>query len=215
MNDDWRIQVDFVEESRADALHDRLDAEELEHDLSDAFHDRVIVSNDGTAIFLYAGDREQAEKARALVESWGADNSEDLDVSFTRWHPIALEWRPADESLPEDAEARAAEHQAKIAKERKETEEQGYPQYEVRIDLPSRDEAGAFADRLRREGLPLVHRWKYILVGAADEDAVKELADRIRSEAPIGSKIAVEATWKEMADDLPRNPFAFLGGLGG
>jgi hypothetical protein len=165
MNDDWRIQVDFLEESRADALHDRLDAEVLEHDLSDAFHERVIVSNNGTTVFLFAGDREQAKKARDLVESWAADSHEELEVAFTRWHPIGLEWRPADEPLSADAKARAAEHHAKIAMEQKETEEQGYPQYEVRIDLPSRDEAGAFADRLRREGLPLVHRWKYILVG--------------------------------------------------
>lgn len=215
MNDDWRLQIDFVDEGPADALQDRLDARELEHDLSDAFHDRVIVSRNETTIFLYAGDREQAEKARALVERWAAENSEELTIDFTRWHPIALEWRPADEPLPEDAEARAAEHQAKIAKERQETEEQGYPQYEVRIDLPSHREAEALADRLREEGLPTVHRWKYVLVGAADEDAAKALGERIRNEAPAGSKVAVEATWAEMADDLPPNPFAFLGGLGG
>ena len=69
MNDDWRVQVDFRAEGLADALHDHLDAAELEHDLSNAFHDRVIVSRSGTTIFLYAGDREQAEKARAVVEA--------------------------------------------------------------------------------------------------------------------------------------------------
>jgi hypothetical protein len=215
MNHDWRLQIDFVEEGPADALHDRLDARELEHDLSTAFHDRVIVSRNGTTIFLYAGDREQAEKARALVERWAADNEEELDVGFTRWHPVALEWRPADEPLPEDAEGQAAEHRAKIAKERQETEEQGYPQYEVRIDLPSHKEAEEFADRLRVEGLPTVHRWKYVLVGAGDEDSANALAERIRGEAPSDSQVSVEATWKEMADDLPPNPFAFLGGLAG
>src|ERR1043165_3462613 len=68
MNGDWRLQIDFVDEGRADALHDRLDAQELEHDLSRAFHDRVIVSRNGTTIFLYAGDGEQAEAGQALVE---------------------------------------------------------------------------------------------------------------------------------------------------
>ena len=53
MNDDWRIQVDFVEQGLADAVHDRLGAEELEDDLGRAFHDRVIVSRNGTTIFLY------------------------------------------------------------------------------------------------------------------------------------------------------------------
>src|SRR4029077_2812049 len=109
MNDDWRLQIDFVDEGLADHLHDRLDAAELEHDLSRAFHDRVIVSRNGTTVFLYAGDREQAEKARDLVERLMRDEKEEVEVSFMRWHPEAEEWRPADEPLPDDAEAKAAE----------------------------------------------------------------------------------------------------------
>lgn len=212
MNDDWRLQIDFRDEGVVDALQDRLDARELEHDLSDAFQDRVIVSRDGATIFLYAGDREQAERARTVVERYAAGSGEELVVDFKRWHPLALEWEPADKPLPDDAAARAAEHQVKIAKERKESEAQGYPQYEVRIELLSRDEAGVLADRLRGQGLPTAHRWKYVLVGAADEDSAKALAERIRNEAPSGSKVVVEATWKETIDDLPRNPFALLGG---
>ncbi len=214
MNDDWRLQIDFRADGVADALHDRLDAKELEHDLSEAFHDRVIVSRNGTTIFLYAGDREQAERARELVLRLATADEEEVEVDFRRWHPLSQEWEPADEPLPEDAAARAAEHQERIAKERKETEEQGYPQYEVQVELPSREEAGEFADRLRDEGLPTVHRGHYVLVGAADEDAARALGDRIRAEAPTGSAVAVQGTFKEIADDI-RNPFAFLGGLGG
>lgn len=214
MNDDWRLQVDFRDDGALDALHDRLDARELEHDLSEAFHDRVIVSRDGTTIFLYAGDREQAEKARDLVVRLAAEDEEEVEIDFRRWHPIALEWRPADEPLPDDAEERAAEHQAKIAKEREESEEQGYPQYEVRIEFPSREEADAFAEQLRGEGMATAQRWKYVLVGAVDEDAARALTKRIRNEAPADSKTFMEATWKETVDDF-RNPFAFLGGLGG
>jgi hypothetical protein len=63
VNDDWRVQVDFHEEGDARALTERLDAQQLEHDLSDAFHDRVVVSRDGARVFLYAGTRDQAEGA--------------------------------------------------------------------------------------------------------------------------------------------------------
>ena len=213
MNDDWRLQVDFRDDGVLDALHDRLDAEELEHDLSNAFHDRVIVSRNGTTIFLYAGDREQAEKARDLVVRLAAADEEEVEIDFRRWHPVALEWRPADEPLPEDAAARAAEHRVRIEAERRESEEQEYPQYEVRVNFPSWDEAGEFAERLRAEGLQTVHRWRHVLVGAADEDAANALAERIRAEAPAGSEVAVEATLRETQDDI-RNPFAFLGGLG-
>lgn len=213
MSDDWRVQVDLRDDGVLDALHDRLDAEELEHDLSKAFHDRVIVSRNGTTIFLYAGDREQAEKARDLVVRLAAEDQEEIEIDFRRWHPVALEWRPADEPLPEDDAARAAEHPVRIEAERRESEEQEYPQYEVRVNFSSRDEAGEFAERLRAEGLQTVHRWRHILVGAADEDAAKALAERIRAEAPAGSEVAVEATLQEAQDDM-LNPFAFLGGLG-
>lgn len=76
------------------------------------------------------------------------------------------------------------------------------------------DEAGEFAERYRSEGLPTVQRWRVVLVGAPDEDAARALADRIRSEAPTGSKVGVAASMREAEDDLP-NPFAFLGGLAG
>jgi len=214
MNDDWRLQIDFREDGPVDALEDHLDARELEHDLSKAFHDKVIVSRNGTTIFLYAGDREQSEAARSLVEQFARENEEEIEVDFKRWHPLSQEWEPADRPLPADAAARAEEHQAKIAKEREESEEQGYPQYEVQVELPSRDEADRFAEQLRGEGLPTVHRAHYVLVGAADEDAADALGERIRSEAPAGSKVAVQGTLKEIEDDFP-HPFAFLGGLGG
>lgn len=182
MNDDWRIQVDFVEEGLADSLHDQLDAEELEHDLSREFQDRVIVSRNGTTIFLYAGERGQAEKAQALVEELTRKEGEEVEVSFTRWHPEAEEWRPAGEPLPETAEAQAAEHAARV-------------------------------ERLDAQGLRSVHRWKYVLLGATDEDSANELAERIRAEVPPGSKVAVEGTWREAYAERPHSPFSFLGGL--
>jgi len=213
MNDDWRLQIDFVDEGPADSLQDRLDAKELEHDLSDAFHDRVIVSRNGTTIFLYAGGREQAEAAQTLVERLTEEDKEEVEIDFTRWHPEAEEWCPADEPLPADTAAKIAEHAARAAHERQESEEDGYPQWEVRIDLPSHGDAKELAERLRAEGIPTVHRWKYVLVGANDEDAANQLAERIRNEAPSGSSVAVEGTWREAYAERPHNPFWFLGGL--
>jgi len=212
-SDDWRLQIDFRDDGVLDAMHDRLDAEGLEHDLSEAFHDRVIVSRNETTIFLYAGDREQAEKARDLVVRLATEDEEEITIDLRRWHPLSLEWEPADQPLPEDAAARAAEHQERIAKERQETEEQGYPRYEVQVRMSSWGEADAFQDRLRDEGLPAVQRWRVVLIGTADEDAADELADRIRGEVPADTIVAVAGTLREAEDDV-RRPFAFLGGLG-
>lgn len=211
-NDDWRLQVDFVAENAADGLQDELDAEELEHDLSEAFQDRVIVSRNETCLFLYAGDREQAERAQVLVEKLAREDEEEIRIDFRRWHPLSEIWEAADKPMPDEPDEERAERQVAIERELKETEERGYPLFEVRVDLPSRGEAERFADQLRVEGLPVAHRWKYLLVGAIDEDHARELADRIRTEAPPGSHIVAQGTLQSTYAQV-RKPFAFLGGL--
>lgn len=215
MNDDWRLQVDPEDPSHAQALSERLQARELEHDLSNAFHDRVIVSRDGDQIFLYTGSREQAENARELLLSLAQEHGWDLSIELKRWHPTVEEWEDPDKPLPEDEADRNAEHKALIAAERKQTEERGYPEFEVRIDLPSHHDALKLVERLRGDGLLPVHRWKYVLIGATDEDNAKALAEQIESEAPPGGKVRVEGTWQAAYGERPPNPFAFMGGLGG
>jgi hypothetical protein len=221
MNDDWRLQIDFVADGLDDALLDRLDARELENDLSEAFLDRVIVTRNGTTVFLYAGDREQAEKAQRLIEEFARREEEDVDIAFTRWHSVAQNWKPANVPLPADDAARAAEHQERIAAERKEVEEQGYPDYEVAVGLSSNEEAEKLADRYRAEGLPTVQRWDIVLVGVTDVDHAHATAERVRAETPPGTEVAVQGTLRDIEttlgeyddlDDLSAaNPFSFFG----
>jgi hypothetical protein len=215
MNDDWRLQVDLHEPGHAGPLEDLLGARELEHDLSNEFQDRVIVSRDGARVFLYAGSREQAERARELIVKLDEQEQWSADVDFKRWHPIAQEWEDPDEPLPKDDGGGSAEHEAMLAEERRRTEESGHPEFEVRVDLSSRHEAERLAERLRAEGLPTVRRWRYLLVGADDEDSAKALADRLREEAPADAQVSAEGTWQEAYAERPPNPFAVFGGLGG
>src|SRR5215467_6922419 len=165
MNDDWRIEVDFDDSSHIKQLAERLDASELEHELSSAFHDRVIVSREEDEVFLYAGDREQAGAARDLVLALAKKHGWKLEADFKHWHPVAEEWEDPDVPLPSGDAAMKAEHEEMIAAERRQTEESGHPEYEVRVDLLSFHEASRFADALRSEGLPVVHRWRYLLIG--------------------------------------------------
>lgn len=215
MNDDWRLRVDLREENHARALTERLDAQQLQHDLSEAFHDRVIVTRDGARVFLYAGTREQAEKARDAIDADARQHGWQLEVDFRHWHPSAEEWEDPEKPLPENDAARLAEREELMAREREETAKRGYPEFEVRVDLPSRHDAVGLSEQLRKEGLPAVHRWRYLLVGATDEDSAKALAERIRNEAPGGSRVKVEGTWAAAYAERPPNPFAVLGGLGG
>jgi hypothetical protein len=214
MSDDWRMQIDLHEEDRARALTTHLDAHQLQHDLSEAFHDRVIVTRDGARLFLYAGTREQAEKARDVAEAEVRQHGWMMDVDFRHWHPTAEEWEDPDKALPADDAARLAEREALMVREREETAKRGYPEFEVRVDLPSRHDAVELYKQLRKEGLPAVHRWRYLLVGATDEDSAKGLAEQIQNEAPTGSRVKVEGTWAAVYAERSPNPFAVLGGLG-
>jgi hypothetical protein len=214
MNDEWRLQVDPQNPSHAQALTERLEARELEHDLSNAFHDRVIVSRDDTRLFLYAGSREQIESARELLLSLARQHGWEISLELKRWHPTAEEWEEPDKALPTDEGARVVERETLMAAERKQTEETGHPEFEVRVDLPSRHDAVRFSEQLRKEGLPTVHRWKFLLVGATDEDMGKKLAEQIEDEAPVGTRVRVEGTWAKVLSERSPNPFVVLGGLG-
>jgi hypothetical protein len=214
MNDDWRLQINLHQAVRAGALTNRLKAHQLRHDLSEAFRDRVIVTQDEDLVFLYAGSREQAEKARDLVEVEAQQHLWKIEIDLRRWHPIAEEWEDSNEPLPVDENARVAERETLMARERESATKKGYPEFEVRVDLSSHHDAVHLAEQLVTEGLPTVRRWKYLLVGVADEDSGKALAERIRDEAPTGSRVKVEGTWAAVYAAYPTNPFAVLGGLG-
>jgi hypothetical protein len=215
MNDEWRLQIDVQGEREAGSLTERLNAAELEHELSEAYHDRLIVSGDGPRVFVYAGTREQAERARDLIEKLAGVQGWSLDATLTHWHPEAEEWEDPDLPLPASDAARVAEHEELIAAERRQLARTGEPEFEVRVDLPSHREAVRFAELLRAEGLPAVRRWKYLVVGVADEDGAAQLATRLEGEAPAGSRVTVEGSGQIAYEERPSNPFAVFGGLGG
>jgi hypothetical protein len=211
MNDDWRVRVDMREDGIAGALTDRLEAIELRHDLETSFHDRVIVSRDGPVVVGYAGTREQAEGVETLIRSLAAEHGWQLESELKHWHPIAEEWEDPDEPLPRSDAERSAERAALIEQEREESVARGYPEWEVRVECGSHQDALRLATKLRQEGLPNVHRWRYVLVGALDQESAEALADRIRQEVPAASSVTVEGTLRAISDDVPRNPFAVLG----
>ena len=101
MNDDWRLQIDAIDDERAKPLLERLDARELEHDLSRAFQNRVIVSREDDTVFLYAGERRQIESARDVVAKVIDEYGWSAKVELRRWHPEAEEWEDPGEALPQ------------------------------------------------------------------------------------------------------------------
>lgn len=215
MNDDWRLQIELEDEGHLAGMVKRLDAQELEDELSDSFGDQVILSREGRVLFAYTETRVQAEAVRARVLALDEEHSWAARTELRHWHPAAESWEEPDRPLPESDAAAAAEHAEAIAAERERLAATGEPEYEVRVELPSHGDAARLAERLRAEGLPAVRRWKYLVVGAADEDAAKELAQQLELQAPDGSEVTAEVSGQVAWAERPASPFAIFGGLGG
>lgn len=214
MNDDWRVQVTCPTSAAADKLGEQLRGGEFQHNMQAAAGERVVVSVDEHELFLYAGTRAQAERAAEAVRSLVAGAGVTARTELRRWHPLSEEWVDADLPLPESEAAAAAEHAELIEQEDEEQSHVEYAEWEVRASTSSVHETAALAKKLRQEGIPCLRRWHFLLIGAADEDAAKALAERVRALAPADVTIEVEGSYDEALAEA-RNPFAVFGGLGG
>jgi hypothetical protein len=203
MGEDWRVHVVLEDKGGLGPWSaDRLEARELAADVGSELGDRVAVSRDDGELFLYADGEEAARAAEQVVRADLHEHGWAGTVELTRWHDDAEEWRSPDAPPPEtDAEQGDAEAVAA-----------GYAPWEVRVDLPSHRDAKRLADALERDGAEPVRRWRYLFVGAADEEAAREWADRLRADAPEGSTVIVEATFRRVERN---NPFAIFGAGGG
>jgi hypothetical protein len=214
MNDDWRVQVTCPTTATAANLNELLREGEFQHELQGTAGERVVVSLDGHELFLYAGERAQAERAVEAVKSLVANSGMTVRTELRRWHPVSEDWVDADLPMPDSETAVAAEHAEMIAREREEQSHLKYAEWEVRVGTDSHREAVELSDRLRQAGIPNLRRWRYLLVGAGDEDTANALAERVREIAGIQVTLEVEASSRVAENELA-NPFAIFGGLGG
>lgn len=191
MSDEWRVEVELGDEQHHETVAERLRSLDLDDEARERLGSRVIVTRDGSRLFLYAGAAEQAKQAEKVIRE--LLDAEDLDaqVALTRWHPVEEAWKDASVPLPEtDQEVRAEERRHDAAEEL-EAQQGGEYDWELRVDLPSLKDTIEFARKLEDEGLEVRRRWKYLLVGAPSEEGAAELGERIRAEAPEGTEMHV------------------------
>ena len=115
--------------------------------------------------------------------------------------------------MPQTVEQQKAEHQRLEDEETEESQATGLAEWEVRVELRSHHDAVELADRLKEEGESIVRRWKFLLVGANNEDEANELARKIKQEAPAGATVQVEAGGGIVWQVTRGTPFAIFGGL--
>ena len=207
MNDDWRLQIDLDDAGIAGKLADHLRAGELENELKTDFNEAMIVSHEGERTFVYAGTREPLDWVRKVVEEFVASEGWTAELELRHWHPAAEDWEDPDTQEPATDEEKQAERARLMKTEDEEVAaNHGYAEFEVRVEFPSHHEATELAQQLKDEGFEPVRRWRYLVVGAADEDQAKELAERIRGEAPADSKVTVEGSAWAARNQRPPNP---------
>ena len=212
--DDWRVTIDFDDEGDGTQFAEWLSALELEREEREQLGERVAVSRDGPRVFLYTDTEERARAVHDTVTARIEHEGQSALTALERWHPAELAWKDASVALPSTEEELRAEHERLHEREAAEAVETGEAEWEVRVELPSHDATVAFAERLESEGIPVVRRYTFLLVGAANEDDAKALAERLQREAPDGASIHVEASGSLVWQVAPRNPFVVFGGLG-
>ena len=212
MADDWRLTVSLRDEREALDLVEALRDVELEG--LGEFAERVIVSHDGPRVYVYADSEERLEHARELVDAALTKLGLGGMISATVWHPIEQRWEDADLHLPRTDAEKEEERRVRLERETAESLESGYAEWEVRVELSSHAETVLTAQRLESQGIPVVRRHRYLLVGAANEDEARALAERLRGETPGGARIHVEPGGQMVWEVASRNPFVVFGGLG-
>jgi hypothetical protein len=191
--EDWRVEVELDDEQHGYSLRERLRSLDLDDDVRKRLGPRVIVSRDGSRLFLYAATSEQSHEAERVIRELVAADDLTAEVSTTRWHPVEQAWKDAAVPLPVTSEEIAEEQSRLEEAERQEAEREGSWDWHVRVELPTREVAVELAEKLHAEGHPVHRRWRYVTVDAATEEAATELATRLRGELPDGSAVSVNA----------------------
>jgi hypothetical protein len=206
--DEWRVEVKLDRDQHADTLSGALHDLQLDNEARKRLGGSVIVTRDGAFVFIYAWHEQSAQEAERVVKDIMDHEKLVGQVRLMRWHPIAEEWKDAEEPLPEDEAARAEEMREAEAEG---VREAGYGEYpwEVVIDLPHIRDTFKLAEQLRLEGLPVKRHFRYLLVGATSEDDAVELGKRLEDEVPDDAQVGVRGN----PDDMPLPTFVNLAAL--
>jgi hypothetical protein len=190
-SDDWRVTIS-VSDAPPGQAQQSLSVRQAEEDIRRQVGRGIAVGAGETQIFLYAGTETAAGDAERIARDVLAGHGMTAESAVHRWHPIEERWETADVPMPQTEAERQAEHQRLVDAEAAESLATGVAQWEVRAELGSHRQAVALARKLESEGRAVVRRWKFLMVGAGDEDEARELAGQIRQEAPPDAAVTVE-----------------------
>jgi hypothetical protein len=192
-SNDWRVTISLPGPAHAERARQSLSEREVEEDVRRRLGRSVAVGADDSQIFLYAGTEVAAREAEQVAREVLAPLGIEAEFAVHRWHPVEEEWEDPAVALPRTEAERDAEHQRLEDAETAESLATGTAEWQARVELPSHRDAVALARKLQSEGHTVLRRWKFLIVGAADEDDAQQIAEHIRQEAPSGATVVAEA----------------------
>jgi hypothetical protein len=191
-SDDWRVTISVSDQAQTGQAQRSFSLRPVEEDIRRQAGRTIAVGADDRQIFLYAGTETAARDGERIARDVLARHGIAAESALHRWHPIEEQWENPDVAMPQTEAERQAEHQRLEDTETAESVATGIAQWQVRVDLGSHRQAVALARTLENEGRAVVRRWKFLLVGASNEDQARELAGQIRPEAPPGAAVSAE-----------------------
>ena len=191
-SNDWRVTISLTDPAQLEQARQALSGHEVAEDARRRLGRSIAVGAGDSQIFLYAGTENAASDAERVARDLLAGRGIQAGFAVHRWHPIEEEWESPDVAMPRTEAERGEEHQRLEDAETAESLASGTAQWEARVEFPSHHEAVALASKLRAEGRTVVRRWRFLVVGANNEDDARELAEQIRREAPADATVRAE-----------------------
>jgi len=189
---DWRVTISLTGQAHVEQARQSFSEQEVEQDVRQKLGRNVVVGAGDSQIFLYAGTELAATEAERTAREVLGKLGIEAEFALHRWHPIEEEWQSPDVAMPQTDAERQAEHQRLEDAETADSLAAGTALWQARVELESHREAVALAHKLQGEGYPVVRRWKFLIVGANNDDDAQVLAERLRQEAPPGATVRAE-----------------------
>lgn len=191
-SNDWRVTISLADPALLERAQESFSGHEVDQDVRRQLGRSIAVDAGDSQIFLYAGTELAARDAERVAREVLAGQGIQAEFTLHRWHPIEEEWETPDVAMPRTDAERQEEHERLEDAETAESLATGVAQWEARVEFPSHHEAVALADKLRSEGRTVIRRWRFLVVGANNEDDARELAGQIRREAPPDATVRAE-----------------------
>ena len=203
-DEDWRVEVQLDDEEHGYSLGERLRALDLDDEARKRLGHEVIVTRDGSRLFLYTSTGEEADEAIRVVQELMRADDITAETRMTRWHPAEEDWKDASLPLPWNASEEARERETHEERERRKVAAGGDYDWHVQVRARDRAEAATLEQRLLERRLPVKRRWRFLTVGALTEEQAGEIAATVAGELPEAD-VRIEPTL-----DLPSPSFVLV-----